>query len=132
MKTNKIYIWSMLLCMVLSFIACSDNEETAEQLELVGGCWVCAQNGYNDMLEFTADGTVTSNGVQGNETWGLNGTYLFAGNTLSMDFGSEKREGDVKVLDEEPLYIPTKPELRVTTAVIRLPSMRRWVGHGTG
>lgn len=101
MKTNKIYIWSMLLCMVLSFIACSDNEETAEQLELVGGCWVCAQNGYNDMLEFTADGTVTSNGVQGNETWGLNGTYLFAGNTLSMDFGSEKREGDVKVLDED-------------------------------
>ena len=101
MTIRKICSWTMLLCMVMNIIACSDDEEAAQQLDLVGGCWVCAQNEYNDMLEFTADGAVTSNGVQGNDTWGLEGTYLFAGNTLTMDFGSNKREGSVKVLDED-------------------------------
>lgn len=102
MKKQKfIYTWSMLLCMALGFISCSDDENASEQIDLVGGCWVCAQNGYSDMLEFATDGTVTSNGVQGDQTWGLEGTYQFAGNTLAMDFGSEKREGNVSVTGDD-------------------------------
>lgn len=99
-RISRMFLWIMFLGMVLNFTACSDNDESTKQIDLAGGCWVCAQNDYNDMLEFATDGTVTSNGVKGDETWGLTGTYQFAGNILSMDFGSERREGSVNVIDD--------------------------------
>lgn len=70
----------------------SVSKETLN-IELIGGCWICAYDGYSEMLTFAENGVVTSNGVKGNDTWEKQGSYLLENDILTLNFEGEKREG---------------------------------------
>ena len=99
MKTCIRFFALFLAFVALSatFISCDDGDDPASvELTLEGGCWICAYDGYSEMLTFE-NGAVTSNGVAGNDTWEKTGSYELVNDKLTMAFGDEIVVGTVHV-----------------------------------
>lgn len=96
--------WMKLMALMvvsITFVGCDDDENDFPTMELVGGCWICAFDGYSEMLTFTEDGSVTTSGVKGITPWEKYGTYLLESGKLSLRFDDEVREGNIEVKDED-------------------------------
>ena len=86
-----------LMVVSIVFVGCDDDKNDLPNVELAGGCWICAIDGYSEMLTFTEEGSVTTSGVKGSTPWEKYGTYLFENGNLSLNFNDEVREGKIEV-----------------------------------
>ena len=99
MKQLKLFaLFLAFMALSVAFVSCDDNDDDGQSVELTldGGCWICAYEGYSEMLTFE-NGAVTSNGVAGNDTWEKTGSYELVNDKLTMVFDDKIVVGTINV-----------------------------------